>query len=77
MVVTWSDSDDSMSDEKNQEVVNLCLMIQEEEVTSELLLDFIFEELQNAFCELLDEFKKISKKNKDLKKMCMLNKRKK
>ena len=42
-------------------------MAQDEEVTSELSTDFTFEELQDAFHELLNNFKKISIKYKDLK----------
>ena len=32
MMATWNDYDDSSFDAENQEVVNLCLMAQEEEV---------------------------------------------
>ena len=67
MVATWSDSDDSSTDDENQNFANLCLMTQEDEVQSEHVLDFTFDELQDAFHDLLDEFRKISLKNKDLK----------
>ena len=42
-------------------------MIQDDEITFKLTLDFTFEKFQNAFHDLLDEFKKISIKNKSLK----------
>ena len=42
-------------------------MTLDEEVTFELSIYFIFEELQDAFYELLNDFRKISTKYKDLK----------
>ena len=67
MLEIQSDSDDSSSDEENQDIMNLCLMAQDEEVTSEPSVDFIFEKLQDDFQELLNDFRKISTKYKDLK----------
>ena len=54
MIVTWSDSEESSLDEKVQKMMNLCLMVQEEEVTSETQLDFIFDELQETFYDLMN-----------------------
>ena len=42
-------------------------MAQEEKVTFEIELDLIFDELQEAFYDLIDEHKKLSLKNKNLK----------
>ena len=67
IVAAQSDNNKSISDEENKNVVNLCLMAQDDEVTFELVLDFTFDELQDAFYNLLDEFRKISLKNKSLK----------
>ena len=67
MIPTWSDSDKSSSKEEIQSVANLCLMAQDDEVTSKLSLDFTFEELQDTFHYLMKEFGKVSLKNKDLK----------
>ena len=40
-------------------------MVQDNEVTSKLSLDFTFDELQDVFHDLLDEFRKLSLKNKE------------
>ena len=45
MIATWSDSDESSSDEEDKNIVNLYLMAQDDEVTFEITLDFTFEEL--------------------------------
>lgn len=42
-------------------------MAQEDEITSEVKLDFLFDELREAFYELIDEYKKLDLKNKCLK----------
>ena len=64
MVTTQNGSDKSSSDGEDQNVVNLCLMTQDDEIKSEHILDFIFNKLQDAFHDLLDEFRKISLRNK-------------
>ena len=68
MVATWSDSDESSSkEEKSHEQANLCLMAHENEVNAETPNNFIFEELQEAFYDLVDDLKKLGVKNKELK----------
>ena len=67
MVITGSDSDDFASEGEDQDVVKLCLMAQVEEVIPKLSSNFIFEELQDVFHGLIDELRKMSIKNKDLK----------
>ena len=42
-------------------------MAQEDKVNSKPSLEFIFDELQDAFYDLIKDFKKISMKNKNLK----------
>lgn len=49
---------------KREKRVNLCLMAHNDEINFEHQLDFTFEELQDAFLDLWDEFKKLSMKNK-------------
>ena len=64
--ITWSDDDESASEEENepQEVANLCLMANEKEseVSSPNSSQFTFNELQDAFDELIVEFKKMESK---------------
>ena len=67
MMNTQNDSEDSSSNETTQEVAKLFLMAYKEEVTSKTKIDFVFDELQDIFYDLLDEFKKIKFKNKELK----------
>ena len=45
MIATWSNSDDSNTNDENQNFANLCLIAQEDEVQSEHVLDFTFDEL--------------------------------
>ena len=67
-MATWSGSDDSSSEEEDStEQANLCLMAHENEVNSKTPSDFPFEELHEAFYDLIDELKKLGIKNKDLK----------
>ena len=67
-MATWSASDDSSSEEENStEQVNLCLMAHKNEVIFETPSDFTFEELHEAFYDLVDELKKLGMKNKELK----------
>ena len=60
IVFFWGGSDISSSDskEKNEEVANLYFMTQDDEVTLEFLNDS-YDELHNAFADLLFEYKKI------------------
>ena len=67
MMATWSESEDSSSEEEQKEVTNLCLMSNENEIIDETQSDFIFEELENAFYELMYDFKKIKLENRRLK----------
>ncbi|GAV69277.1 LOW QUALITY PROTEIN: zf-CCHC domain-containing protein/UBN2 domain-containing protein, partial [Cephalotus follicularis] len=73
MVATWDDSDPSSSEEEesDEEVVNLALMAMEEDTSgdeSENEVNFTFDELQNAYEKLYDEYENIFLKNKTLKK---------
>ena len=68
MVATWSDSDESSSKEEDlHEQANLYLMAHKNEVNIETPIDFTFEELHEAFYDLIDELKKLGVKNKELK----------
>ena len=68
MEATWSDSDESSSkEEESHEQTNLCLMAHENEVNAKTPNDFIFEELQEVFYDLVDDLKKLGVKNKELK----------
>lgn len=68
MVATWNDINDSSSEEEeNAEIANLCFMANEDKVISEFSNDFLFDELQEAFYELLNDLKKLGFKNKELK----------
>ena len=67
-MATWSGSDESSSEEEDSnEQANLCLMVHENEVNSATPIYFTFEELHEAFYDLIDELKKLGIKNKDLK----------
>ncbi|GAV80237.1 zf-CCHC domain-containing protein/UBN2 domain-containing protein [Cephalotus follicularis] len=66
-VATWDDSDSSSSDEESgEEVANIAFMEIEEEEEDEV--NFSFDELQEAYENLFDEFKNVCLKNKSLKK---------
>ena len=67
MMATWSESDESSSKEDSNEQANLCFMAHENEVNTEIPIDFTFEELHEAFYDLIDELKKLGVKNKELK----------
>ena len=67
MMATWSDSEDSSSEEEQKEVANLCFMANNDEVKDNSEPEFTFEELENAFYELMHDFKKIKQENKKLK----------
>ena len=45
MLATWSDSDDSTTDEKSHEEVNIYLMAYENEVIPETQNEFSYDEL--------------------------------
>lgn len=45
-------------------MANVCFMVHEKEITSELISDFTFDELQDALFDLLDELKKLDLKIK-------------
>ena len=63
----WSGSDDSTTVEETQEEANLCLMLHENEVSSETQSEFTYDELLKAFYELLNDLKELKNKNKNLK----------
>ena len=68
MIATWSDSDESSSEEEDShEQANLCLMTDENEVNIETPDNFTFEELQKVFYDLVNDLKKLEVKNKELK----------
>ncbi|GAV61104.1 zf-CCHC domain-containing protein, partial [Cephalotus follicularis] len=73
MVATWDDSDLSSSEESgsDEEVVNFALMAMEEDSSedeSENEVNFTFDELQNAYENLFNEYENVCLKNKTLKK---------
>ncbi|GAV82673.1 hypothetical protein CFOL_v3_26124 [Cephalotus follicularis] len=73
MVATWDDSDFSSSEEfgSDEEVVNFALMAMEEDTSedeSENEVNFTFDELQNAYENLFNEYENVCLKNKSLKK---------
>ena len=66
-MATWSDSDDSTTDEESHEEANLCLMAHENEVTFETQNKFTNDELLEVFHELLNDLKELRIKIKNLK----------
>ncbi|GAV64816.1 zf-CCHC domain-containing protein/UBN2 domain-containing protein [Cephalotus follicularis] len=71
MVATWDDSDESSSDEESDgEVANIAFMAIEEE--EEDKINFSFDELQDAYQNLFNEYKIVCFKNKSLKKNAIL-----
>ena len=56
-MVTWSDSDDSTTDEETQKEANLCLITHENKVSSETQSEFTYDELLEAFHKLLNDLK--------------------
>ncbi|GAV87502.1 hypothetical protein CFOL_v3_30928 [Cephalotus follicularis] len=66
MVATWSDSDPSTSEEESdEEVAHIAYMAIENEESE---VNFSFDELQNAYEKLYDEYENVCLKNKTLKK---------
>lgn len=71
----WGDSNNSSLDyeeEEEERIANLCLMSHNNEVNIENSFEFTFEELLEAFYELVDNLKRIMLKNKDLRKSNLL-----
>ncbi|GAV60815.1 zf-CCHC domain-containing protein, partial [Cephalotus follicularis] len=67
MVATWDDSDPSSSEEEsNEEIANIAFMAIEEKNEDEV--NFTFDELQNAYENLFNEYENVCLKNKSLKK---------
>ncbi|GAV56636.1 zf-CCHC domain-containing protein, partial [Cephalotus follicularis] len=67
MVATWSDSDLSSSEEESdEEVAHIAYMAIEDEEENEV--NFTFNELQNAYEKLYEEYENVCLKNKTLKK---------
>ena len=69
----WSDSEDDSREEKNEnKVINICFMTIDEldEVNSNLN----YEDLQDAFEELYEDYEKVSSKNVSLTKILCLEK---
>ncbi|GAV70621.1 zf-CCHC domain-containing protein/UBN2 domain-containing protein [Cephalotus follicularis] len=70
MVATWSDIDPSTSEEESdEEVAHIAYMTIEDEKENEV--NFTFNELQNAYEKLYDEYENVCLKNKTLKKNAM------
>lgn len=65
MMDTWSDNEDSSSEEELQKVAHLYFIAIKEEVSYENILDFTLDELQDTFAKLMFDFKKVNLKNKD------------
>ena len=76
VAMTWSDDEESGSENEVEpkEVVNLCLMAHEDkdEVSNSNSSQITFNELQDAFDELMAEFKKLGIKNSLLKRWFVL-----
>ena len=74
--MTWNDDEESDSEEEAEpkKVLNLCLMPHEEEnaVSTSNSSQFSFNELQDAFDDLMVKFKKVRIKNILLKKIFLL-----
>ena len=73
---TWSNSEESDSDDETQhEIANMCFMAIEDEVTSPKTKSSTneYDELLEAFEELHDEYEKVILKNKVLKKKILEN----
>ena len=69
MVAAWEESEhDSSSDEIKNEVAYLCLMALEDEDSTQNEVTTLYEELESAFHELSNEFRKVCAKNNVLKK---------
>ncbi|GAV61276.1 zf-CCHC domain-containing protein/UBN2 domain-containing protein, partial [Cephalotus follicularis] len=67
MVATWDDSDPSSSEEESdEEVANIAFMAIEDEDENEV--NFTFDELQNAYENLFNEYENACLRNKSLKK---------
>ncbi|GAV58386.1 LOW QUALITY PROTEIN: zf-CCHC domain-containing protein/UBN2 domain-containing protein, partial [Cephalotus follicularis] len=67
MIATWDDSDELSSDEESDgEIANIFFMAFEEEEEDEV--NFSFDELQDAYENLYNEYGNICLKNKSLKK---------
>ncbi|GAV71509.1 zf-CCHC domain-containing protein/UBN2 domain-containing protein, partial [Cephalotus follicularis] len=67
MVATWDDSDPSSSEEgSDEEVANIDFMEIEDEDENEV--NFTFDELQNAYENLFNEYENVCLRNKSLKK---------
>ena len=68
MVAAWGKSEDeSSSNEIENEVANLFLMALEDEDSTQDEVTTLYEELESAFHELQNEFRKVCTKNKVLK----------
>ena len=67
----WRDSD-TLSSNEEEEAANICLMAIEDELNSENSFQFIFDELLEVFNDLMDEFKKLKLKNKEIKRLNLL-----
>ena len=71
MLAGWDDSDTSSSEEEQHEDrANFCLMVHgdsEEEVSNENSSDFTFDELLDAFHELMHDSTQLARKLKDMK----------
>ena len=69
IVAAWGESEDeSSSDEIENEVANLCLMALEDEDSTQDEVTTLYEELESAFHELSNEFRKVCAKKNVLKK---------
>ena len=66
-MIVWGDNEDSSSKDELKETTNICFMAQEDEVssTSHLNSNFNIDELLEAYNELMIEFKKLHKKEKE------------
>ena len=65
-MATWSDSEESSSEDEHQDYANLCLMTHGDEVSSNLDSYLSIDELYEALDELMKEYKKLKKRVKKL-----------
>ena len=67
LMATWSDSEESLSKDDEHECTNLCLMTHENEVHSDSHVDPSLDKPYDALNELMEEYKKLKRRNKDTK----------
>ena len=67
MAIQGDNNISSLDEEEEEGIMKICLMSHKYGVNIENSFEFTFEELLEIFHELMDDFKKIRQKNKELK----------